>query len=51
MFPVAAPQYVILIMLEEPQGIKETGGFRTSSVNSVPTAGAILDKIMPLLFE
>ncbi len=49
-FPVSAPQYVILIMLDEPQATKETGGWRTSSLNAVPTAGAILDGIMPLLF-
>ena len=50
-FPVAAPQYVILIMLDEPQGTKESGGWKTAAWNAVPTAGAILDGIMPLLFE
>ena len=50
-FPVSAPQYVILIMLEEPQGTKESGGWKTAAWNAVPTAGAILDGIMPLLFE
>lgn len=49
-FPVSAPQYIILVMLDEPQATKETGGWRTSSLNAVPTAGAILDGIMPLLF-
>ncbi len=49
-FPVSAPQYVILVMLDEPQATKETGRWRTSSLNAVPTAGAILDGIMPLLF-
>lgn len=49
-FPVSAPQYVIVVMLDEPQATKETGGWRTSSLNAVPTAGAILDGIMPLLF-
>ena len=50
-FPVAAPQYIILIMLDEPQGTKESGGWKTAAWNAVPTAGAILDRIMPLLFE
>ena len=49
-FPVSTPQYIILVMLDEPQATKETGGWRTSSLNAVPTAGAILDGIMPLLF-
>ena len=51
MFPVSAPQYIILIMLDEPQGTKESGGWKTAAWNAVPTAGAILDGIMPLLFE
>lgn len=50
-FPVSAPQYVIMIMLDEPQGTKESGGWKTAAWNAVPTAGAILDGIMPLLFE
>lgn len=50
-FPVAAPQYIILIMLDEPHGTKESGGWKTAAWNAVPTAGAILDGIMPLLFE
>lgn len=50
-FPVSAPQYVILVMLDEPQGTKESGGWKTAAWNAVPTAGAILDGIMPLLFE
>jgi cell division protein FtsI (penicillin-binding protein 3) len=50
-FPVEAPQYIIMIMLDEPHGTKETGGWKTASWNAVPTAGAILNEIMPLLFE
>jgi cell division protein FtsI (penicillin-binding protein 3) len=50
-FPVSAPQYIILIMLDEPQGTTESGGWKTAAWNAVPTAGAILDGIIPLLFE
>ena len=50
-FPADAPQYIIMINLDEPQGLAETGGWRTASQNSVPTAGKILDGILPLLFE
>ena len=49
-FPVSAPQYIIVVMLDEPQGTKESGGWKTAAWNAVPTAGAILDGIMPLLF-
>ncbi len=50
-FPVSAPQYIIMIMLDEPQGTTESGGWKTAAWNAVPTAGAILDGIIPLLFE
>jgi len=49
-FPISAPQYVILVLLDEPQKTKETGNWHTASLNAVPTAGAILNEIMPLLF-
>ena len=50
-FPVSAPQYIIFVLLDEPQGTQESGGWKTAAWNAVPTAGAILDGIMPLLFE
>ena len=50
-FPADAPQYIIMVTLYEPQAIAETGGWRTASQNSVPTAGLIMDVILPLLFE
>ena len=50
-FPVSAPQYTILVILDEPQGTKESFGWRTAAWNAVPTTGKILDSILPLLFE
>lgn len=50
-FPVSTPQYIIVIMLDEPKGTEESMGWKTAAWNSVPTAGAILDRIIPLLFE
>ncbi len=50
-FPVHAPQYTILVVLDEPQGTKESWGWRTAAWNAVPTTGKILDSILPLLFE
>ena len=43
-FPVAAPQYVILVMLDEPKATKESGNIRTSSSNAVPTARCRSDR-------
>ena len=50
-FPANAPQYTILVILDEPQGTKESWGWRTAAWNAVPTTGKILDSILPLLFE
>lgn len=50
-FPAAAPQYTILVVLDEPKGTAETFGLRTAAWNAVPTTGKILDSILPLLFE
>ena len=50
-FPAEAPQYIIMINLDEPQAVAESYGWRTASLNSVPTARKILDGILPLLFK
>lgn len=50
-FPASAPQYTILVILDEPKGVKESFGLRTAAWNAVPTTGKILDSILPLLFE
>ena len=50
-FPINAPQYTILVVLDEPQATKESWGWRTAAWNAVPTTGKILDSILPLLFE
>jgi cell division protein FtsI (penicillin-binding protein 3) len=47
--PADSPRYQILIMLDEPQPLKETYGFITSGWNAVPTGGAVIARIAPLL--
>jgi cell division protein FtsI (penicillin-binding protein 3) len=47
--PADHPQYQLLIMLDEPQALKETYGFITSGWNAVPTGGAVISRIAPLL--
>ncbi|CAN5282149.1 penicillin-binding protein 2 [soil metagenome] len=48
-FPMDDPKYQLLIMLDEPQALKETYGFITSGWNAVPTGGAVIARIAPLL--
>jgi cell division protein FtsI (penicillin-binding protein 3) len=47
--PADDPQYQILIMIDEPQALKETYGFITSGWNAVPTGGNVIARIAPLL--
>jgi cell division protein FtsI (penicillin-binding protein 3) len=47
--PADHPQYLLLIMLDEPQKLPETMGFNTSGWNAVPTGGAVVARIAPLL--
>lgn len=48
-FPMEAPRYAIIVMLDEPRATPETYGFATAGWNAVPTAGKIIGRIAPLL--
>ena len=50
-FPIDAPQYIIMVTLDEPQRTEASSMQRTAAWNAAPTAGRILDAILPLLFE
>jgi cell division protein FtsI (penicillin-binding protein 3) len=47
--PADKPRYVLLIMLDEPQGLKETYGFATSGWNAVPVGARVVERVAPLL--
>jgi cell division protein FtsI (penicillin-binding protein 3) len=47
--PSDKPRYQVLIMLDEPQPLKETHGYATSGWNAAPTAGKVIARIAPLL--
>ncbi|MGI8525647.1 MAG: peptidoglycan D,D-transpeptidase FtsI family protein [Pseudolabrys sp.] len=47
--PADKPRYLLLVMLDEPQGSAETHGFTTSGWNAVPVGGAVVARVAPLL--
>ena len=48
-FPTDKPEYLMLLMLDEPQATEDTHGYRTSGWNAVPTSGKVITRIAPLL--
>ncbi len=48
-FPMDDPKFVILVMLDEPQGIKETYGYATGGWVAAPSVRAIVSQAGPLL--
>jgi cell division protein FtsI (penicillin-binding protein 3) len=47
--PSDQPRYLVSILIDEPQPLKETFGFATSGWNAAPTAGKVVARIAPLL--
>ncbi|MFQ5939754.1 MAG: peptidoglycan D,D-transpeptidase FtsI family protein, partial [Alphaproteobacteria bacterium] len=47
-FPIHAPRYVVLAMLDEPKGTPETFGYATGGWTAAPTAGRIIARLGPL---
>ena len=48
-FPVSNPKYVVLVMIDEPQGIKESFGYATAGWTAAPAVGRVVAQIGPLL--
>jgi cell division protein FtsI (penicillin-binding protein 3) len=48
-FPVHNPRYVVFILLDQPHGTKETGGFALAGWTAAPTVGRVIQRIAPLL--
>ncbi|MEJ2378811.1 MAG: penicillin-binding transpeptidase domain-containing protein, partial [Pseudolabrys sp.] len=47
--PADKPKYLVMIMLDEPQGLPSTHGFATAGWNVGPTAGKVIRRVAPLL--
>jgi cell division protein FtsI (penicillin-binding protein 3) len=48
-FPMDRPRYVIVVMLDEPQGTAATSGQRTAAWNAAPVVGRVVPRIGPIL--
>ena len=43
------PRYVVFVLLDQPHGTKETGGFALAGWTAAPTVGRVIQRIAPLL--
>jgi len=48
-FPTDAPEYLVLVMLDEPQRVAASSNQATAGTNAAPTAGKIIERIGPIL--
>jgi cell division protein FtsI (penicillin-binding protein 3) len=48
-FPVHNPRYVVFVLMDQPHGTKETGGFALAGWTAAPTVGKVIQRIAPLL--
>jgi cell division protein FtsI (penicillin-binding protein 3) len=48
-FPMDAPRYAVLVMLDEPHGTKATHGYAAAGWNAAPVVSRIISQIAPTL--
>ena len=48
-FPMSAPKYLVLIMMEDPKATKDTWGFNAAGWNAKPTGLNVILNIAPYL--
>jgi cell division protein FtsI (penicillin-binding protein 3) len=48
-FPMDAPRYVVVTMIDDPRGSKATYGFRTAGMVAAPAVRRIIERIAPAL--
>jgi cell division protein FtsI (penicillin-binding protein 3) len=48
-FPMDAPRYVVIAMIDDPRGSKSTYGFRTAGMVVAPSITRIVERIGPIL--
>lgn len=48
-FPLKSPQYIVLVMLDDPKPTEKTFGYASAGWNVAPCGGRIIERIAPLL--
>ena len=48
-FPMSSPRYLVMAMIDEPQGTKESYGFATAGWTAAPAVGQVIAQIGPIL--
>jgi cell division protein FtsI (penicillin-binding protein 3) len=48
-FPMTAPKYLVLVMVDEPHPNKQSHGYATAGWTAAPAAGRTIQRIAPLL--
>ena len=48
-FPMDAPRYVVLVVIDEPKGKESTFGYATGGWVAAPAVGRIVDRIAPVM--
>ena len=48
-FPIRDPEYIVLVVVDEPKPVPGSGQGATAASNAAPTAGAIVRRAAPLL--
>ena len=48
-FPMDAPRYVVVMMIDNPKGSKASFGFKTAGMTIAPATSRLVSKIAPLL--
>lgn len=48
-YPMQNPRYAVLVIVDEPQGIKETYGYATGGWTAAPVVSKVIKRMAPLL--
>jgi cell division protein FtsI (penicillin-binding protein 3) len=48
-FPMNKPQYIVMILLDDPKPTADTKGFKTAGWVSAPFVGDVIKRIAPIL--